>query len=386
MIAEDVSTPTPTHRSVNTSGFATTGFFSPPGTSLVVVCVAWLYKGTGSFPGTISVADSLGNSYTRAVELDNVQECSTAIFEFYYSSVPGAITVTATCTSLSAASVLLAPRVLTGAASIQSGAASVTNNNDAHMRLTTTATGSLVYAVGAAPVSTRAPTPDATLTQLDLFADSGTGNQGAVGHMTNSTGVPGKTWTGWTGNMAQGVALEVLPSPAIPLGTAGHPGPTWQTGQVLAASDVNTWILPLAQQKTGTTSRKSQPGVLIDPDLQLPMVTPGTWTVRMVLMFDGPSGVGLAVSFAVPSVASVFGWEAAYVNTSGNPVVEDHFESDTVTGATTGTGATQSMLIDGTLIVGATPGGLSLLWGQGVSNTQPVSVSQGSYFMAWRLG
>lgn len=386
-IAENASTPTPTHQAQGTTGTCISAAFSPPASTLVVAAVAWMFAGTNPKSSSLSVKDSLGNNYSQGAEMDNAQENDTAIYIFYYASAPGSITVTVTCTNTALAAVLLAPRVLTGASSLQSGAGTVTDNDDASMHIVTSATGSWVYCVGAAPTDKRPPTSDVTLTQIDLFQDAGTGNQAAVGRLTGSTGVPGKTWTGWTGNMAQGCALEILPSPAVILGTAGHPGPTWQTGQVLASADVNTWISPLAQQKTAATARKSTTVLTSDPDLQLPFTTMGNWAVRMLLAYDGVAD--LEFGFAVPAGATFY-FAVAYVNSGDSPVLEAHKAistfSDTVVADATTAGTLQGVIVDGLLVMDGTPGSLSLLWAQSASNATPTNLDQNSYMIAWRLG
>jgi hypothetical protein len=385
-LAEDASTPTPTHQAMGTTGSCASNSFTPPANSLVVACFSWMFKGTGSFPGAISVSDNHGNTYLQGAEMDNTQECTTGIWIFYYTSAPGATTVTVTNTNHAAASVLLAPRVLIGAASSQAGGGSVTDNDDASMHITTTQTGSFVYCVGAAPVIKRAPTSDVTLAQLDLFQDpAGTGNQSVIGQLRNSTGVPGKTWTGWTGGLSQGCGLEILPSPAVPLGTAGHPGPTWQTGQVLGSGDVNTWILPLAQQKTAATPRSATVVLTADPDLQIPFVTAGNWAIRAVIFTDGPSAANLLCSFSIPAGATLF-YQADYINSSGSTVSEAHQGSDTLVVDTTGAGTFAALIVDGLLTIFGTPGTVSFQWAQNVSNSGVTNIDQNSYLMAWRLG
>ena len=385
-ISEDGSTPAPVHQAQGTTGSCASPSFSPPSNSLVVVSFAWLFGGTGSFAGSVSVTDNHGNTYLQGAELDNVQECTTGIWIFFYASAPGATTVTVTNTNTKPASVELAVRVVDGAASSQAGGGSTTDKDDASMHITTTQTGSWVYCVGAAPAIKRTPTTDVTLTQIDLYQDTtGTGNQAVVGRLTNATGVPGKTWTGWTSGLSQGCCLEILPSPAVALGTAGHPGPTWQTGQVLGSNDVNTWILPLAQQKTAATPRRSSIVLTADPDLQIPFITPGNWAIRAVIFADGASSANLQCGFSIPVGAALF-YQADYINASGNAVSEAHQGSDVLVVDTTGTGTAVALIVDGLITINGTPGTVSFLWAQNVTNTTNTNINQNSYLMAWRLG
>lgn len=393
-IAEHSSTPAVTIQAMSGATTCTSRSFSPPANSLVVVCVAWMF--TGKTTGTsLAVTDNLNNIYAQGTATLDVAANDTAIFIFFYTSAPGSITVTASRNSGSPpGTCLLAPRVLTGASALQPGSA-VSDANDAEMKIAVTQTGSAVYAVGASPKHLRPAVPDSTLNQLAAFIDGqvhpglgsvpGTTNQAAVGMRKKLTSVPGKVWTGWTGGMAQGCALEILPSPAVTLGTAGQPGAQWDTGQVLASNDVNTWIMPLGQEKIGGTNRKNTLGNA-DPDLQLPLVSSGTWAVRGVIFTDGPSSANISISFGTPPGATFY-WTALYQNASGFNVLEARASADQVTANETGNGSLVAVLIDGTLIMGATPGTLSLQWGQATLNTSAATtVDQNSYLIAWRLG
>jgi hypothetical protein len=383
-IALDASTPAVVHQAAGTTGTAATVAFSPPANSLVVISVVWLFN--ASSPSSLSCKDSLANVYAKGTFLDNVQETSTAIFQFYYSSAPGSITVTVTCSSTALAAVQLVPQVLTGANSSQSGAGAASDNDDGDVGITTTTSGSWVFAAGGAPTDKRPPTPDATLTQLDTYDDTvTTKNQGAVGKVTKVTSAPGHIKTGWTANMAQAVALEILPAAPILLGNGGAPGPVWQTGQVLSASDCNTWLVPLAQQKTAATVRSAQTILVTDPDLQLPFVSTGNWAVFGSIVYDGPSAADFSFTFTVPAGAA-FDYLAAYQNTASNFAQESHVAGDVINADTDGTGSPSAILIAGMVLMGSTPGSLSLSWAQQHSNATAVTVYQCSYLTAWRLG
>lgn len=387
-IAQDASTPSPSHLSTTPGGVAVSASFSPPSNSLVVIAVVWMFGGLGSHPSTLSVADSLANAYTKGVELDNIQETTTAIYTHYYVSAPGSITITVTCSSNANAAAELVPLVLTGCNASQAAAAFANDNDDGNLLITTTTPGSWVITCAGAPNNTRVPTADVTLTQLDFFSDvANTGNQAATGKVTVPTSVPGRTWTGWKSNMAQAVALEVLPAAPILQGNGGNPGPVWQTGQVLASADCNAWLVPLAQQKLAATSRSGAGATTLqpDPDLQLPFISAGNWYFRLCLMYDGPTSADLHWGFTVPAGCTLV-YMAAYQNTSSNQVLEAHTGADTPVADTDGVGNVNGIVLDGMILMGVTPGSVSLLWGQNVQQSAAVTVYQASYFTAWRLG
>ena len=388
-IAEDISTPVPTHQAQTTTGTVTSAAFTPPANSLIVVLVSWMWLEPGFHFSALSCSDSSVGSYGSAtVELDNIQQVTTAIFQHYYVSSPGSITVTVTCGNHDKAAILLAPRVLDGAAQVQTGNAG-TSRNDGNLLLTTTAAGSLIYTVGGAPSALRNPVPDVTITQLDSFQSFGTGLtffngvQGAIGRTTIITKVAGKVWTGWKANMAQAVAAEIVPAAPALLGTGGLAGPSWQTGQVLAAADVNTWLLPVAQQKLSPTSLTAavfQP----DPDLQLPLISSGNWVFRLSAFFDGPNTANFKWTWNKPPNAFMT-YMSGFINGAATIALENHSQPDSITANLAGLGVPQAILIDGAVQV-TTPGVLSFSWAPTVAVTQltPVTVYQGSYIIGWR--
>lgn len=391
-ITIDASTPSPTHAVSANRNTVNSASFTPPANSLVVVAVVWMYSDGRSHPSTLSCTDGT-NVYTSAVELDNVQSTSTAFFEHYYASSPGLTSVSVQSTVTTNAAALVYPIVLDGTNSVQTGAAHATDNDDGNLSIVTTTPGSMVLIAAGSPVDTRAPTKDVTLTQLDFF-DSFTGGfpgavfpQGAVGQVTKPTSIPGRVWTGWRANMAQGCAIEIIPAAPTLQGNAGTPGPTWNTGQVLAAADCNTWLVPLVQQKLGPTGRNQILGGTIlqpDPDLQLPFVT-GNYYLRLVCIYDGPTGANLQWGWSVPAGAALF-MMARYRDTSGNLALTARGAAGTPTAGTSGIGTQLPIYIEGMLQMGVTPGSLSFLWCQANGNAQPTSVYQTSYFTAWRLG
>lgn len=209
-IAQDASTPAAVHRAFGTSGTAASASFSPPSGSWVYVSVVWMF-GTG-VSSTLSVKDSLNNAYTAGPVETNISGCDAQIFRFFYSTAPGAITVTATCTSVASAAVLLVPEVLTGAATSQTGAASNQSASTGLVTVTTTTTGSWVLLAGGKG-STGTFTPNAATTSISTFADAAnSGDQSGAGRATNPTGTPGATALGWTAGLTSMVGWEVLPA------------------------------------------------------------------------------------------------------------------------------------------------------------------------------
>lgn len=231
-IAEDASTPAPSHSANGTSVSATSASFSPPAASLVVVTATWLWAAAPSVT-TLSLADSNGNTYTAGpAQYSQNAYSATAIFTRYYASAPGAITVTCTRSGdTSSADCQLAPRVLTGAAASQAGAATTAaagSGTSMEVSLTTTTAGSWVYVCGgygAQPTLTAAP----TTTTIQAWPDSNA-DTGAIGRSAAATTTPGAASYGWSASASVYThywaiaAAEILPAPGGVTASAGLSG------------------------------------------------------------------------------------------------------------------------------------------------------------------
>lgn len=228
-ISLDGSTPAAVDNAGSTSATAVTASFSPPAGSLVAIAVNIGLQGT-SATQTVTVADSLSNSYTAGPGIWAFNANGSWLFTRYYAAAPGSITVTATRSATGAGLFEVVPWVLTGAAASQAGAASNTTSNSATSltgSITTTAAGS--WALCAVTCGNSAPT-DSGLTRDHVDQDSTDGVLGATGHAITST--PGAETIGWTIGVTgfySWSALEILPAAAAPAGISpALPGRTWR--------------------------------------------------------------------------------------------------------------------------------------------------------------
>src|SRR5262249_43428804 len=104
---------------------------------------------------TVTIADSKGDAFTAGPYIAGTKAPNSSwFFQFYETSVPGALTVTAYQTGSNPGTLQLAVQVLTGAAGNQAGAASdiydgTTGTTSETHALTNTQSGSWLYvAVG----------------------------------------------------------------------------------------------------------------------------------------------------------------------------------------------------------------------------------------------
>jgi hypothetical protein len=215
-ITEDASTPVLVS---NTSvvGTLTTASFSPPANSLLVAIVACYSSGSN---GAITVTDSGTHTWTKKLEL--VAHVTVAIWECQLTTAPGSITASGAYSN-NAGDEFLSVRVLKGAATNQTGAATATNSVTSATTadtysVTTTQIGSVVYGIADNYNNSSAFTPNAATTVYDTMTDVPNGSYLAGWKSTTATTSPGATTFGgtWGSSCTQGnVALEILPASAF---------------------------------------------------------------------------------------------------------------------------------------------------------------------------
>lgn len=164
---------------------------------------------------------------------------------------------------------------------------------------------------------------------------------------------------------------------------------------VLAGQDL-TASLTSGQEwtawKTGPTSRASTVTPTADPDLSIPVTAGVTYDVRGILAYtaDGPiaSGNPGGIAFALAAPAGSAGGWSAVGNGLGTTLTVGMFPWTTwgVTHALNGNGtAALAARIEGTLIVGATAGSLSLTWCQAWSDATATVLLAGCKLVARRV-
>jgi hypothetical protein len=196
---------------------SSTHTFSPPAGSMVIVPVSWLFA--SNIGASVTCKDSLGNAYTAGPQVQDAFGVGiSAVFSHVYAAAPGPVTVKVTCTNTGAANAVLAPRVVTGQAASQAGAATVAAAGgpslNVQQSITLTKQGSYAYA--AADTSGVATlTAIASTTTILADRDALVGDTGATGRTAAPTVTPGPVTIGWTSSQSNSyalAALEVLPS------------------------------------------------------------------------------------------------------------------------------------------------------------------------------
>jgi phosphatidylinositol-3-phosphatase len=213
-ITTDPSTPAVVHSGYG-AGSLSTASFSPPAGSLMEVIVNALQAAAGG--DTVTVTDSKGDTFTAGPHIAATKAPNSSwFFQYYETSAPGSLTVTAHQAGSHLGTLQLAVQVLDNAAPSQAGAAAGTYNgttgttSQTHA-LTNTQSGSSLYVVVGNGDSGATLTPVSGQVNVNVWNDPASGNDGAVGQLATSG--TGSQLLGWTASDADPfgwAAQEVL--------------------------------------------------------------------------------------------------------------------------------------------------------------------------------
>lgn len=155
--------------------------------------------------------------------------------------------------------------------------------------------------------------------------------------------------------------------------------PVWSVGQVLAASDVNTWFVPLAGYKTSSTVRSTL-ALATDPDLQVTLAANAVYEVRAAIGYAAASG---NLSFTWTAPPGIGGNYVGTFSVAGTTAADLYSWGGTQAAATSG--GNQGILIEGMISTGGSGGTLGLQWASG-SGPASLTVSTGSKLALRRIG
>ena len=213
-ITADPSSPAAVHSAYGATSLSTASF-SPPAGSLLEVVVNALQGGPGG--DTITVADSKGDTFTAGPHIAATKAPNSSwFFQFYETSAPGSMTVTAKQAGSNRGTLQLAVQVLDGAAPSQAGAASGTFNGTTGTTnqtrpLANTQSGSWLYVADGNGDSGATLTPVSGEVNVNVWNDPSSGNDGAIGRLaTSGTGSQVLGWTASAADPFGWAAQEVL--------------------------------------------------------------------------------------------------------------------------------------------------------------------------------
>jgi len=164
------------------------------------------------------------------------------------------------------------------------------------------------------------------------------------------------------------------------------PIPTWVAGQVLSASDVNVWFLPLNVIKPSSQAVTSSTTLVNDTALVLAVAANSTYLVHGVIEYNGANGGDIKWTFTIPAGASGFFGATYTAATSGNFAGGAAFAwTDTTPSQGNGTGTPMDIRITGILVIAGTAGNLQFRWAQNTSNATATTVMPNSALLAYRI-
>jgi hypothetical protein len=163
--------------------------------------------------------------------------------------------------------------------------------------------------------------------------------------------------------------------------------PVWAVGQVLSASDVNSWFVPLVAVKPSDTARSLTTSVTNDPDLQLSLAANAIYDVTAAIQYKGGANGSTdgQCTLNAPSGATGF-WFAHRLQISSLTLssLTVAFSTNANIG-TNGTGNPEPLFIKASVTT-STAGTLAFAWAQNMSSNTATTMMAGSLISAQRIG
>jgi hypothetical protein len=164
--------------------------------------------------------------------------------------------------------------------------------------------------------------------------------------------------------------------------------PTWVVGQVLTASDVNSWFVPLAAYKGADQSVTSSTTLVNDSALVVPVAANAVYDFSLRVFYTGgTTGTGdIITQLTVPSgttgLLRIAGLNLSLAFQYGYrtiPIAALAFGGN-------GTSTLEVCEITGTVTTSSTAGNLQFQWAQNTSSATATTVKAGSVLVAQRIG
>lgn len=155
----------------------------------------------------------------------------------------------------------------------------------------------------------------------------------------------------------------------------------WNVGDVLTASDVNTWLGGFAAYKTGALSRSTST-LSIDPDLQFTLAANTFYEIRCAINYSVSVG-GFQVAWTTPS--GVTGALAAAFVLGGTGAGTFGYTWSASFQAGNQTSPNGGVLLAGSLATGVSGGTFGLQWANG-TGANSTTIGAGSILSARRTG
>jgi hypothetical protein len=164
------------------------------------------------------------------------------------------------------------------------------------------------------------------------------------------------------------------------------PIPTWSPGQVLVASDVNSWFVPLAVVKGGDQSVTSSTVVVNDTALVVAVASSATYQFSCFISYEGGTqgSSDLKWTWTTPAGTAMI-YSATYLSNGGTAQVGDQKAGSDVLAAGTSGATSRTIIMWGTVAVAGTAGNVQLQWAQNASSGTATKVHANSWISLWRF-
>jgi hypothetical protein len=163
--------------------------------------------------------------------------------------------------------------------------------------------------------------------------------------------------------------------------------PVWSVGQVLTASDVNTWFVPLAAAKLTSQSVTSSTTLVNDADLVLAVAANATYDFACQLFYIAAAGGDIKWTWSVPAGSGIL-YQNLHNEGGGTGLANAcvaNSDADTPTAAGGGS-TTEAARMTGTMTTSSTTGNAQLRWAQNASSATATQVRAKSSLILRRTG
>ena len=164
------------------------------------------------------------------------------------------------------------------------------------------------------------------------------------------------------------------------------PVPTWVVGQVLSASDVNSWFVPLAGVKSANQTISSQTTFVNDADMRLAVAANSTYMFHVYMRYSSGTGQDWKTSFTVPSGASAHFQRIGQDGGGNFGSAGDFNDTNSITSQGNGVGVIMNAQFMGVLTTAGSAGNLIFQWAQNTSGAFNTTLYANSYLLAQRIG
>ena len=161
--------------------------------------------------------------------------------------------------------------------------------------------------------------------------------------------------------------------------------PTWSSGEVLTAADVNSYFVPLAAIKTSDESVTSSATIQSDDELFVTPEISSSYFLQAYIWYQAGTTGHIQWDWGVPTGAFIR-YQAFYSGAAGGFGAKQTLSATDISEAE-GTGAGNDLAISmiGTLKMGTTSGNVVFKWAQKTSNGTATIVKAQSAILLTRI-